>query len=721
VHISCERCATVYVLDDKLIPAGGAPVQCTRCGLVFTARPARSSPPAARPPAPAGVRRAPGADPAPVKRAKPGLGRQPTPPQNTQIFGSAPSLVAAANRDAGDATLVASPGRAPGGEGEEGANGTIIFGSSARPSLEETPRPSSRAAASGSPAAAQAEDAGDSGRTRVFGSPARPLQEEPGQSGRTMVFGSAARPAGEGARSPAKTAVFGAMPAPVQEERGEAAGAGEQGLEEAQAASSGRTMVFGVLAPALGGEAAEPKDEPGSADQTLVFGRARSAPSEAPRAKATQMFGAAAEPAEATDIANSGASAVEIPAVPLPGEGAAPKAADGAAPAEEPAPAASKALQGPALGAELEGDEAPSAEAGSAQVHGAADSSGEPIGGPSPEAVWPKRAQPTAPPQPGAARAGAQTVQLQLALKKSRRRLPMILGGAALGLGLALGVAAFFVLRTPKVEPAILDADLSALNLMKKDDSASLKQAIAAWQELQHKAPSYLPAQANQIMANTLLAQDLGDEIRRLKARAEVARAEMKRLEEKKEAADAAQRAGEKREELVKLNAQMEPLIDEARKADDAAGELIKRCKEAAVQSPDSAAVFRATAVYFGVKGNDNAERLAQVYRRGKDERGVLHDDARAFADLAEAALYAQPRSAPDRREKGVAAARAALEKDPALMRARVLQVKLLLAARDFGGARKVVGEIVAANPAHLAAARLIQDIDAAAHLDQAP
>lgn len=711
MHISCERCATVYLLDDKLIPAGGAPVQCTRCGLVFTARPARSSPPAVRPPAPA-VRRAPGGNPAPAKRATQGPG-QPTPPQGTQIFGSVPSLVAAANRDAGDATLVVSPGRAPGAEGEEESIGTMIFGSPPRPSLGETPRPSSRAAASGSTAAAHTEDAGDSGRTMVFGSPSRPPQEDPGESGRTIVFGSPARPAGEGARPPPKTAIFGAMPAPAQEERGAAAGAGEQGLEEAEAAAPDRTMVFGAPAPAVGGSEAESKAEPGGADRTLVFGKARRAPNGAAQPEAA--------PAIEKDIARSGAPAVELPAVPLPGERAAAQAADGAAPAEESAPAASGALQAPPLGTELEDGEAPSAEAGSAQLTGAAAASGEPTGSPSPEAVSPQRAQPAAPAQPGAARAGAQTVQLQLALKKSRRRLPMILGGAALGLGLALGVAAFVVLRTPKVEPAILDADRSALNLMKKDDSASLKQAIAAWQELQLKAPSYLPAQANQIMANTLLAQDLGDEIRRLKARAEVARAEMKRLEEKKDAADAAQRAGEKREELVRLNAQMAPLIDEARKADEAAGELIRRCKEAAGQSPDSAAVFRATAVYFGMKGNDNAERLAQVYRRGKDERGVLHDDGRAFADLAEAALYAQPRSAPDRREKGAAAARAALDKDPALMRARVLQVKLLLAARDFGGARKVVGEIVAANPSHLAAARLLQDIDAAAHLDQAP
>lgn len=37
--LSCANCSTRYSLDDNLVPAGGAPVQCTRCGHVFTANP----------------------------------------------------------------------------------------------------------------------------------------------------------------------------------------------------------------------------------------------------------------------------------------------------------------------------------------------------------------------------------------------------------------------------------------------------------------------------------------------------------------------------------------------------------------------------------------------------------------------------------------------------------------------------------------------------------
>ncbi len=45
MQITCEKCGTVYALDDRLIPAGGAPVQCTRCGNVFTARPTAAAAP----------------------------------------------------------------------------------------------------------------------------------------------------------------------------------------------------------------------------------------------------------------------------------------------------------------------------------------------------------------------------------------------------------------------------------------------------------------------------------------------------------------------------------------------------------------------------------------------------------------------------------------------------------------------------------------------------
>ncbi len=51
MHIRCEKCNTLYDLDESLLPATGAPVQCSKCQFVFKAYPgARGEPsPAAQP------------------------------------------------------------------------------------------------------------------------------------------------------------------------------------------------------------------------------------------------------------------------------------------------------------------------------------------------------------------------------------------------------------------------------------------------------------------------------------------------------------------------------------------------------------------------------------------------------------------------------------------------------------------------------------------------
>src|SRR5262252_3940099 len=57
MRIACVKCSTLYELDDRLIPPSGAPVQCTRCGSVFTAKAgdAGKQMPAAAQPSPVAV------------------------------------------------------------------------------------------------------------------------------------------------------------------------------------------------------------------------------------------------------------------------------------------------------------------------------------------------------------------------------------------------------------------------------------------------------------------------------------------------------------------------------------------------------------------------------------------------------------------------------------------------------------------------------------------
>lgn len=44
--IRCDKCSTLYELDEKLLPAQGAPVQCSKCQFVFKAYPSPASQPA---------------------------------------------------------------------------------------------------------------------------------------------------------------------------------------------------------------------------------------------------------------------------------------------------------------------------------------------------------------------------------------------------------------------------------------------------------------------------------------------------------------------------------------------------------------------------------------------------------------------------------------------------------------------------------------------------
>lgn len=76
MRIRCERCATIYELDERRLPAHGALVKCTRCDHVF-----RAAPPAPGSPAP--PRHGPDAEAPPVAAE-----------EHTELFGfTAPGAV----------------------------------------------------------------------------------------------------------------------------------------------------------------------------------------------------------------------------------------------------------------------------------------------------------------------------------------------------------------------------------------------------------------------------------------------------------------------------------------------------------------------------------------------------------------------------------------------------------------------------------------------------
>ncbi len=62
MRIRCERCATIYELDEKRLPPHGALVKCTRCDHVFRAAPPVAGSVSPSPEAPPGVSPGPPGD-----------------------------------------------------------------------------------------------------------------------------------------------------------------------------------------------------------------------------------------------------------------------------------------------------------------------------------------------------------------------------------------------------------------------------------------------------------------------------------------------------------------------------------------------------------------------------------------------------------------------------------------------------------------------------------
>ena len=212
MQIACPNCHTRYALDDRLVPTGGAPVQCTRCGLVFTAQRGEGS--GAQQPAPTGTlpfgshARTAG----PIRTEA--YGQSPPPSASTQVFGTGPAAAP-------------SPPAPPGanrtqvfGAGAVEAARTQVFGAgAAAPRAPAPPAAANRTQVFGGGTAGVGAPAAPppAARTQVFGGGAAGGPPAPPTAARTQVFGGAAARPPPPAEPPAamRTQVFGGSGAPA--------------------------------------------------------------------------------------------------------------------------------------------------------------------------------------------------------------------------------------------------------------------------------------------------------------------------------------------------------------------------------------------------------------------------------------------------------------------------------------------------------------------------
>ncbi len=275
--ISCEKCSTTYVLDDKLIPPQGAPVQCTRCQHVFTARPPGAAEAAAPEPQAATNRT--------QMFGAPGVGAAPPQTSKTVMFG-APGADAAGAAPANRTMMFGAPG-SESTPGAPAASKTMMFGA-----------PGSDAPAAG-PGAAN--------KTMMFGAPGTAGAPPPAggapreQASKTMMFGAPGSEAAPGAAAAAqptnRTMMFGASGAAPAQPTNKTMMFGASGSDAPPAAAANKTMMFG----APGSEGAPPAQA--NPKSTMMFGAVPPAnlgsapPAQAPaqqKTSSTMMFGTAA-------------------------------------------------------------------------------------------------------------------------------------------------------------------------------------------------------------------------------------------------------------------------------------------------------------------------------------------------------------------------------------------------------------------------------------------
>jgi len=283
---------------------------------------------------------------------------------------------------------------------------------------------------------------------------------------------------------------------------------------------------------------------------------------------------------------------------------------------------------------------------------------------------------------------------------------------------IAVATPSFFAVRAvlkrrSSVPSEVLRGEESAMTLLRRDDRASRKQAIADLDSLAKKYPSAVGPAATRLLALSLDLDDVRLAASRLQNQVDELNRSVARSQDQRTTEGAAQVASAQGQ-LAALNKEIQPLLDEQKTLDQQVARAFGAVMmlSTARRSGEDAGSIRAQAVYYGVKGVDKAEVLARGYRELGTKDGW---DAVALAEFAinapvTAALVAEARSESERSRSA----------DSTFLRPYVLAARLALLQRDYEAASTALDAVVALNPAHEMARQLISWVDEAKRSDAA-
>jgi hypothetical protein len=297
-------------------------------------------------------------------------------------------------------------------------------------------------------------------------------------------------------------------------------------------------------------------------------------------------------------------------------------------------------------------------------------------------------------PQPLAAQDDPEAM-FRAQLKRRNRRA--IVFGVVLVLGAAgFGAYKYVGSRRPAVPPAVLAERDEAMMLLRRDDAASKKEAASRLAALSQKNPQFVEPRAALLLVTALELDDARLEIKKLQADAEDLNKKVNRLKETKSPGDWENRVNAMVGQVGEIKKASDPLVAEAEALDVEVNKTFRALTEAGaseLSSPEEIALVRAQAVYFGVKGGDQATKLSERYKvllKGADDGWA----AVAFAEYA-----ANARVQPEVVVKARAAVDELRAKDSTFLRPYVLSGRLALIAKQYDAAVSVLDEVALLNP----------------------
>ncbi|QAT85972.1 hypothetical protein EJ065_4421 [Corallococcus coralloides] len=303
---------------------------------------------------------------------------------------------------------------------------------------------------------------------------------------------------------------------------------------------------------------------------------------------------------------------------------------------------------------------------------------------------------------------GASSRTGAIVIEDGNRRTPsvswVLLGLTVLAGILLAGYLAYPVFRDRNAampEQAVMEKE-RAVGLLRRDDAPAREQAIQDLKALATAHPKYAEVQAELAVAYTLQVSDLHAEFDRLNLQSARIKRQINEVTTAKATLGWMAESNALHDDLRATEREMQPLrteIAERRKVLDALMETLRAAPDVEPAAA-VAARLKAQALHAAVTGAPNALALAERLRQVELPP--------SWSVLARAE-YALSSGSPDASVQAVAEELRALRaQDRYLFRAFVLGARLAIRLGDTDTARKLLDEVVALNPKHDLARRML-------------